>query len=85
MTSLFWSNVVNGKRNFDTVEQTFFPYLNTEEVMKICRSTFKIVILQVEIKLGNQRKVLKKNNVRAILNLLYIIGVLSVFILVSDY
>jgi hypothetical protein len=53
--------------------------------MKICRSTFKIVILQVEIKLGNQRKVLKKNNVRAILNLLYIIGVLSVFILVSDY
>ena len=31
--------------------------------MKMCRFTFKIVILQVEIKLHKQRKALKKNNV----------------------
>ena len=31
--------------------------------MKICRVTFKIVILQVEIKHGKQRKALKKDNV----------------------
>jgi len=31
--------------------------------MKICKFSFKIVILQVEIKHGKHRKALKKNNV----------------------
>jgi hypothetical protein len=83
MTSLFWSNLVNGKRSVDTAEQSFFTYLNKEEVVKIFKLSCKIVNLQGEIKLGKQRKALKKSNVFHFTIHYWVFK--SIFILASDY